>query len=47
MKVPFKGISSIMEFASAVIRHWKTFITSSIIAALLWWLQGVGWLAPH
>jgi hypothetical protein len=47
MKVPSNSISSIMEFVSAVVRHWKAFITSSIIAALLWWLQGVGWLAPR
>lgn len=37
----------ILEFVSAVIRHWKVFITGGIIAGALWVLQGIGWLAPH
>jgi hypothetical protein len=37
----------ILEFVGAVRKHLVAFITSSIIAALLWWSQGVGWLAPR
>jgi hypothetical protein len=37
----------ILEFVRAALRHWRGFVTSSVIAGLLWWTQGVGWLAPR
>lgn len=37
----------ILEFVGAVRKHLVAFITSSIIAAVLWLLQGVGWITPR
>lgn len=37
----------IIDFVRAVCKHWVGFVTSSIIAAVLWWSQGVGWFAPR
>jgi len=37
----------ILEFARAVFSHWVAFVSASVIAVLLWLLEGVGWISPH
>jgi hypothetical protein len=37
----------ISAYFHAVVSNWKGYVTGSILTAVLWTVQGIGWLAPH